>query len=164
MLATLQTRRVANNRDLDQRNSPGAWVKKYYLASQALIEAVLRPYDIGPTQWFVLHRLANHGPTRQRDLVLSLGVERATVSGIAAALVRKGYAEQVPDTEDHRQKTLVLTDQGAELWARLPDPIAHALSVAFGEVDQRDQDFVVQILQEATTRLTQNLKNGTPHP
>ena len=35
---------------------PGVWAKKYFLASRALVEAVLRPYDLGNTQWYVLYR------------------------------------------------------------------------------------------------------------
>jgi DNA-binding MarR family transcriptional regulator len=40
------------------------------------------PYDLGSTQWYVLYRLANDGPTMQRDLGRMLQIERATLSGI----------------------------------------------------------------------------------
>jgi DNA-binding MarR family transcriptional regulator len=68
--------------------SVGAWAKRYYFAVRAAMESVLRPYDLGSTQWYVLYQLANDGPTMQRDLGRMLQVERATLSGIVAALVR----------------------------------------------------------------------------
>ena len=77
------------------------------------MESVLRPYDLGPTQWYVLYQLATVGATPQRDLVLMLNVERATLTGVVAALVRKGLVEQTPDASDQRQKLLTITKAGA---------------------------------------------------
>ena len=52
----------------DTPGSVGAWAKGYYFAVRAAMESVLRPYDLGSTQWYVLYQLANVGPTVQRDL------------------------------------------------------------------------------------------------
>jgi hypothetical protein len=60
----------------------GSWAKKYFLASRALMEFVLRPYDLGNTQWYVLYLLASEGPMNQRDLTRKLEVERATLSAV----------------------------------------------------------------------------------
>ena len=54
------------------------------------MEAALRPYDLGGTQWYVLHQLAKKGPTMQRELLRMLQVERATLSVVVTTLVRKG--------------------------------------------------------------------------
>jgi DNA-binding MarR family transcriptional regulator len=59
----------------------------------------------------------------QRDLVRILQIERATLSGIVATLVRKGLVDQVSDSDDQRQRILRLTRAGVELWKSLPDPI-----------------------------------------
>jgi hypothetical protein len=48
------------------------------------MDSVLRPYDLGSTQWYVLYQLANDGPTMQRDLVRMLQIERVTLSGSGA--------------------------------------------------------------------------------
>ena len=74
----------------NQHETVGAWAKRYHTASRVLIESVLRPYDLGSTQWYVLHQLAHHGPMMQRDMGHALHIERATLSGIVATLVRKG--------------------------------------------------------------------------
>ena len=138
-------------------DSVGSWAKRLYFASRALMDTVLRPYDLGSTQWYVLHRLANEGPTRQRDLVRMLQIERATLSGIVATLVRKGLIEQLADAADQRQRVLRITASGRRLWKELPDPVALILSTAFDGVGQADLAIARKVLQAATERLNQHI-------
>ncbi|MFF4770751.1 MarR family winged helix-turn-helix transcriptional regulator [Streptomyces sp. NPDC001255] len=151
---------VANKERDPNHESAGAWAKKYYFASRAVLESILRPYDLGPTQWYVLYRLANAGPTKQRDLVRMLNVERATLSGVVAALVRKGLVEQIPEPNDQRQRLLRITGAGAELWDTLPDPIGLIMSVAFDGVDEADLATTARVLKLGAHRLTTHLSEG----
>ncbi|MFI7586809.1 MarR family winged helix-turn-helix transcriptional regulator [Spongisporangium articulatum] len=132
---------------------PGAWAKKYFLASRALMEAVLRPYDLGNTQWYVLYRLSGGAPVGQRTLTRELEVERATLSAVIAALVRKGLVDQLPDPDDQRQKLLHVTPAGLELWNALPDPMALIAEVAFDGVDPAEIETMNRVLSNATRRL-----------
>ena len=134
----------------------GAWAKRLYFASRAVMESVLRPYDIGSTQWYVLYQLTNDGPTMQRDLGRMLQVERATLSGIVSALVRKGLVEQTPDPADQRQRMLRITASGLKLWDELPD-LALIEALAFDGVDAAELATVVKVLQAATQRLNNHL-------
>ena len=137
--------------------SVGSWAKRLYFASRALMDAILRPYDLGSTQWYVLYQLANEGPTMQRDLVRLLQIERATLSGVVATLVRKGLIEQMPDAEDQRQRRLCITASGKKLWKQLPDPVALILSVAFDGVSEAELATARRVLQAATERLNQHV-------
>jgi DNA-binding MarR family transcriptional regulator len=125
-----------------------------------MMDSILRPYDIGSTQWYVLHQLANKGPTMQRDLVLMLQIERATLSGVVTTLVRKGLVDQTPDTEDQRQRMLHLTRAGTKLWKELPDPIDLILTVAFGDADPAELAIARRVLQTATHRLNEHILDG----
>src|ERR1700734_322033 len=87
-----------------RHDSVGGWAKRLYFASRAVMDTVLRPYGLGSTQWYVLYQLATQGPTMQRDLVETLNIERATLSGIVTTLVRKGLVSQTPDADDQRQR------------------------------------------------------------
>jgi DNA-binding MarR family transcriptional regulator len=109
----------------------------------------------------VLYQLTHDGPTMQRDLVHMLQIERATMSGIVAALVRKKLIDQTPDVTDQRQRVLSITESGAKLWMRLPDPTAHIRATAFEGVSETDLATVVRVLGAATQRLTDHLKEGT---
>ena len=130
----------------------GSWAKRCYMAGRAAMEAMLRPYDVGTTQWYVMHQLATDGPTMQRDLVKTVQVERATLSTIIAVLVRKGLVEQVPDRADQRQKLLRMTAAGTRLWKELPD-LAIIHDVAFKGMDDAAIATAVEVLQAATERL-----------
>ncbi|WP_435538303.1 MarR family winged helix-turn-helix transcriptional regulator [Azospirillum sp. ST 5-10] len=140
----------------------GAWAKRCYFAGRAVMDTALRPYGLGSVQWYVLHQLATVGPTMQRDLVRLLDVERATMTGIVATLVRKGLVEQEPDRVDQRQKRLRISAAGATLWRELPD-LSFIRSVAFDGIDEADLATAVDVLRTATERLETLLKKG-PQP
>jgi len=141
----------------NHHESVGVWAKSYHLAARTMIESILRQYDLGPTQWYVLHRLVNHGPTMQRDLGQMLKLERATLSGIVATLVRKGLIEQVPDATDQRQRVLHITAAGTQLWDEMPDPIALTSDVAFNGADSAELAVALRVLQKATQRLNDHM-------
>lgn len=129
-----------------------AWTKRCYFAGRALMDATLRPYDLGATQWYVLRHLADVGPAMQRDLGRALELERATLSGIVAALVRKGLVHQAASGGDQRQRLLTLTASGEALWRRLPD-LSFIQEAAFGGIDAADLAAAVRVLRAATERL-----------
>jgi DNA-binding MarR family transcriptional regulator len=141
--------------------SVGAWAKHYYFAVRAAMDSVLRPYELGSTQWYVLYVLANDGPTMQRDLGRTLQIERATLSGIVATLARKGLVAQTPGERDQRQRVLALTDAGAKLWGELPDPIALIQAAAFDDADPAEMATAIRVLEAATHRLNKHFAKGT---
>lgn len=141
----------------NQHETVGAWAKRYHLANRALIESVLRPYDLGSTQWYVLYQLANEGPTMQRDMGHTLHVERATLSGIVTTLVRKGLIDQIPDPVDQRQRLLRLTTAGTKLWNDLPDPIAIIQTVSLVDLDDAELETTIRVLQAATQRVNDHM-------
>lgn len=130
----------------------GAWTKRCYFAGRALMDATLRPFDLGSTQWYVLWHLANQGPSVQRDLARALELERATLSGIVATLVRKGLVRQTSDGADQRQRRLALTRAGENLWRGLPD-LSFIQQAAFAGIDEADLATTIRVLQTATERL-----------
>jgi DNA-binding MarR family transcriptional regulator len=147
--------------DDQAHESVGAWAKRYYFAVRAAMESVLRPHGLGSTQYYVLYQLANEGPTMQRDLGHMLQIERATLSGIVAALVRKGLVDQVPGSEDQRQRVLRITGAGMKLWEELPDPLAVIRAIAFEGSDAAELATALRVLQSATQRLNDHLAEGS---
>ncbi|MET0506342.1 MAG: MarR family transcriptional regulator [Luteibacter sp.] len=135
-----------------KHESVGAWAKRCYFAGRALMEDALRPYDLGSSQWYVLHQLAEEGPTMQRDLLRLLQVERATLSVIISSLVRKDLVEQIADTADQRQKRLRITAAGVQLWEQLPD-LTFIRQAAFDGFDEADIATTIRVLRTATERL-----------
>jgi DNA-binding MarR family transcriptional regulator len=144
----------------DAHESVGAWAKNYYFAVRATMESILRPYELGSTQYYVLYLLASDGPTMQRDMGRMLQIERATLSGIVTTLVRKGLVDQTPSSEDQRQRVLRLTGTGMRLWGELPDPLALIRAIAFEGSDPAELAIAVRVLQAATQQLGDHLSEG----
>ena len=124
------------------------------------MDAVLRSYDLGATQWYVLYQLAHDGPTMQRELLRTLQVERATLSVVVGSLVRKGLVEQVSDRVDQRRKLLRMTPVGAKLWDELPD-LALIHKAAFDGIDDDAIATAIRVLKTATERLDNLSRQGT---
>ena len=141
-----------------QHGAVGAWAKRCYLAGRAAMEAMLRPFDLGSTQWYILYQLVHHGPTMQRDLGQILQIERSTLTVIVGALVRKGWVEQVADNADQRRKLLRLTPAGSDLWSKLPDLSAIINEAAFAGISEADMEVAVRVLRVATGRLNAFIK------
>jgi DNA-binding MarR family transcriptional regulator len=151
---------MADKRVNLKHDSVGAWAKRLYFAARSVMDSVLRPCGLGSTQWYVLHQLANEGPTMQRDLVRMLQIERATLSGIVTTLVRKGLVDQTPDSEDQRQRMLRITRSGTKLWRELPDPIELITAVAFDGADPTELAIARRVLRTATQRLNEHISGG----
>jgi len=64
--------------------------------------------------------LAHDEPINQRELTRTLEIERATLSAVISALVRKGFVEQISDPDDQRQKVLQLTPAAGTYGRRFP--------------------------------------------
>ena len=131
----------------------GTWAKRYYFANRAAVDGVLRPLGIGSTQWAVLYQLATDGPTSQRDLGRALHIERASLSGIVATLVRKGLVEQAPSATDQRQRLITLTSDGRTMWSALPDPFAEVRKVALVGIEPDDIATAIRVLRQATQQV-----------
>jgi len=142
-------------------NAAAGWIKRYFMASRELMEVILRPHDLGSTQWYVLWKLVNSGPTVQREFLDLLQVEKATLSAVVSALVRKGFIVQTPGASDQRQRVLSITPAGLILWQGLPDPIDLILKLSFEGVDDAELAILVRVLQTATERLNHQLKEGS---
>lgn len=152
---------MANKMMGGRYDTVGAWAKRCYFAGRATMEALLRPFDLGSTQWYILHQLVEDGPTMQRDLVRLLQIERATLSVIVGTMVRKGLIEQAADVVDQRRKMLRVTPIGAELWQRLPDLSVVINEAAFAGISDSDKDTAVRVLRLATERLNAFIDKGS---
>jgi DNA-binding MarR family transcriptional regulator len=150
---------MAHDQDEIDLATVGGWAKRCYFAGRAVMDSALRPYDLGSTQWYVLWQLANVGPTMQRDLAQALDIEKATLSGIVATLVRKELVSQVPDATDQRQRLIELTEAGRSLWSTLPN-LNFIHQVAFGGLEADAIATTIRVLQAATERLDSFSKKG----
>jgi DNA-binding MarR family transcriptional regulator len=108
-------------------------------------EASIAEFDLSPPQAKALRFLAATGPAPMREVAASLHCDASNVTGIIDRLEARGLVERRSGPGDRRVKTLVLTDAGRELsarlWARVLDgapPVAR--------LDEADQQTLVVLL------------------
>ena len=92
-------------------------------------QTALREADLSWTGFTVLWTLWLHGPHESRDVAAEVGVSRATLSGVAATLERRGLLDRHPGEADRRLAVFALTDAGTRLVDALV-PGVHAQEAA----------------------------------
>ncbi len=78
-------------------------------------EYPLPGYQVSMSQAFAVHELDTEPPLTQRDLVQRLGLEKSTVSRMAAEMERKGLLVRERDPDNRNFYRLRLTDRGRDL-------------------------------------------------
>ncbi|MFT5685343.1 MAG: DNA-binding MarR family transcriptional regulator [Myxococcota bacterium] len=88
---------------------------RYSLASS------LRAWDTGlsPEQFFILFRLFERDGRALRELTDPLLDDRANITRLVDALVRRGFVERRGDPEDGRVKRVFLTPAGTDFFQQL---------------------------------------------
>lgn len=76
-------------------------------------------HPVSLSQAFALHELDADTPLSQRDLADRLGLEKSSVSRLAAQMERNGLLVRERDPDNHRQYRLRLTDQGRATHVRM---------------------------------------------
>lgn len=94
-------------------------VSSLYRAANAarshLTNTVLRRHDLTWTGFLVLWLLWIWGAMRTRDVASSVGISKATLTGVANTLVARGWVERVASEQDRRLVDLRLTETGMAL-------------------------------------------------
>lgn len=123
-------------------------------AKHGVVSARLAELDLTVVQGHALRRLDPERPLAMSELAEALFCHASNVTGIVDRLESRGLVERRPGAGDRRVKTLVLTEEGARVRARVievfsePPPGIASLS----ETDQRAlRDLLARALGEETT-------------
>lgn len=94
-------------------------ISSLYRAANAarshLTNTVLRPHDLTWTGFLVLWLLWIWDSMETRHVAESVGISKATLTGVTTTLVNRGLVERVPSQVDRRLVELRLTDKGRAL-------------------------------------------------
>ena len=92
--------------------------------SSGFLEPVQRPHEhagvrLSVSETFALGELVEAGALSQQDLAARLGLEKSTVSRLAAGMQERGWLSRERDTDDRRLYRLQLTEQGRDVADRV---------------------------------------------
>jgi DNA-binding MarR family transcriptional regulator len=97
---------------MSNRQFIGKFVSFLYRYNQMYLDKELRPYNIGPGQFYLLMPLFQKDGVNQESLGQSINLDRANVTRAVQKLVKEGYVFQQRDTEDRRSYRIFLTEKG----------------------------------------------------
>ncbi len=120
-----ETERVTTERlshlELDFAAAQG--VLSLYRAANAarayLTATVLRPHDLTWTGFLVLWTIWIWERMETRRIAESVGISKATLTGVTKTLMDRGWVRRIQSTEDRRLVSLELTPSGKALLDRL---------------------------------------------
>ncbi|KMO28481.1 MarR family transcriptional regulator [Methylobacterium variabile] len=115
----------------------GYLIRRAHQRASSIFETVMRDFSVTPVQFAVMCKLHDLGPTSQNQVGRHVGVDPATMFGVARRLAARGLVRPTADVADARLVLLALTEEGvrviqamksrgAEVTARTLDPLSPA--------------------------------------
>lgn len=99
--------------------SIGFTLNRTALKVRAEMSRRLRPFDLTPEQWSVLHRLAGADGITQKELSDRTFKDTPGTARILDKLVERGLVVRTSHPEDRRAFLIFITDRGREVWQRI---------------------------------------------
>ncbi|MFH6784447.1 MULTISPECIES: MarR family winged helix-turn-helix transcriptional regulator [Methylobacterium] len=93
----------------------GYLLRRAHQRASSIFEAVMREFSVTPVQFAVLCKLHDLGPTSQNHVGRLVGVDPATMFGVARRLTARGLVRPTADEADARLVLLALTDEGVRV-------------------------------------------------
>ena len=127
-------------------------VSSLYRAANAarshLTNSVLRKHDLTWTGFLVLWLVWIWDSMETRRVAESVGISKATLTGVTNTLVARGLVERVPSDVDRRLVELRLTDAGQQLMTEL-----------FPEFNKAEAELVEHLQSDDLATLTNSLRS-----
>lgn len=118
-----------------------------------LEQAALREADLSWTGFRVLVVLHDSGASESRTVAAQVGVTRATLSGVAATLERRGLLTRRPDEHDRRLAIFAPTPAGRRLVEDLYPRVTAEEAAAVSCLDLYEKDLLADLLARVAANL-----------
>ncbi|WP_296571760.1 MarR family transcriptional regulator [Phreatobacter sp.] len=109
----------------------GFLIRRAHQRASSIFEQVMDGLDVTPVQYAALAKLHDLGPTSQNQLGRLVGIDPATMFGVAGRLAKRGLVSPSVDPNDARLVLLELTATGRDtveaMKARGPEVSARTL-------------------------------------
>jgi DNA-binding MarR family transcriptional regulator len=124
------------------------------LAIEARKRTDIESYGLMPHHMGILADLWRKDGVRQRDLVISIIKDKATIARALAYLERSNILVRVTDPEDKRNKRIYLTHKGKALESQLlPQAMAIQEEIS-SQIDRKEFNTCMKVLRQIHDLLT----------
>lgn len=163
----------------NQTNPRDSRLRKDAQALHAAVSSLVRLYqfrdrdriachDVSVTQCYALEMLVERGPSRGQALAEALMLDKSTVTRVVDALVRKGYAERLPDPLDARAVSVRATRAGRGLYTRIRDALIDQQAYLLRDLDPHVRAGATELIRRlaghARARLVSRDAAAAPSP
>ena len=129
---------------------------------------LLEPHDhdgvrASASEVFALGELVEAGPLTQQQLGERLGLEKSTVSRLAAGLERRGWLERVRDPANRRYYRLAITPAGATAAKRIGAHFSRQHEHLFAELTDEERDALLRGLSGLARVMEQHHRDHHLH-
>jgi DNA-binding MarR family transcriptional regulator len=118
-------------------------------------DGVCDPLDVSQLELKVMMALAGEGPLAGHDLVEIMGVPAMSVSRTIAALLERGWIEEVVDPENRRRKPVRLSVAGRAKFDSLTPALADVAAALVGGLTARQQREFAVIADQLVERMAE---------
>jgi MarR family transcriptional regulator, organic hydroperoxide resistance regulator len=130
-------------------------ISSLYRAANAarshLTNTVLRRHDLTWTGFLVMWLLWLWESMETRHVAESVGISKATLTGVTKTLMSRGLIDRVPSDVDRRLVSLRLSDKGEELMAELYPEFNRAEAELVDGIPASDVDVLTEALRRIVT-------------
>lgn len=113
-----------------------------------------------PAQMQILHYIGSKGgKVYQRDIALSLGLRRATLSEILKTMERNKLISKVSDQYDTRIKEIILSENAKEKFEAVKKALDDTEKTAVQGISQNDLDIFYKVVKKMQENLNKERMN-----
>lgn len=133
------------------RDLPGHLIRRMQqIAVSAFVAEMDRAgQDLTPVQFAVLHMLNDRPGIDQVTLAGLIAYDKVTIGGVIARLEARGLLARTVLPTDRRSRTLQITPAGAEVLARVADPVLRAQDGMLAALTPQERQQLMALLHKA---------------
>ncbi|EPX78722.1 MarR family winged helix-turn-helix transcriptional regulator [Salipiger mucosus] len=123
----------------------GFLLRKAYQRNSTIFSELV-PGKLTPTQFSVMHRLAEDGPMSQNRLGRTVAMDGATTKGVVDRLIARGFLSTAADPDDRRRHLVSLTAAGVALIDEATEAAARVSAETLAPLRDREKDTLLRLL------------------
>lgn len=123
----------------------GFLLRRAYQRNSTIFLATV-PGNLTPTQFAVMHRLAEDGPMSQNLLGRSVAMDGATTKGVVERLIARGLLATRRDPEDRRRHLVSLTAEGVALIDEAVEAAKRVTQETLAPLREKDRETLLRLL------------------
>ena len=124
----------------------GYLIRRAHQRASAIFEEVMGDFEVTPVQFAVLAKLHDLGPTSQNLLGRMVGIDPATMFGVAGRLAKRGLIHATPDPADARLVLLDLTPEGRRLVEAMKERGAEVTARTLAPLTSEQAEMLARLL------------------